>query len=36
MLSETKKSEQQNGQNGQNDISPNLMLKCELCDYICA
>ena len=36
MLSEPKKSEQQNGQNGQNDISPNLMLKCELCDYICA
>ena len=36
MLSEPKKSEQQNGKNGQHYIPPNLMLKCELCDYICA
>ena len=33
MLSEPKKSEEQNVKD---DISPNLMLKCELCDYICA
>ena len=33
ILSEPKKSEEQNVKD---DISPNLMLKCELCDYICA